>query len=182
MALPTFLARALNNTVESKGQEHFARPHGSFIEGVDRMDGDRHLEILSQCDWIEEANHPAKFGSCRYFVGALPQGVQGMEAFARLGDLSSEELASVTIGEASHRNNDGSVRYELRAPLKGAEVSFATLVVGDPENPSSKPGDSAIVYMWAPGRLLPLVEIPSSELDIEAFASEQPDATVKAEG
>jgi hypothetical protein len=86
------------------------------------------------------------FGLCRYYRAAF----DGMEAACLLSELSDEQLASVRVVRGAHG-------IELQAPgLQARPTDHLHVCVGNAADPFVEPNETtAVVYFWAPGRVLP---------------------------
>ena len=178
---------AIKNTMGApkQGPAYFERPRGSYIPAI-RKDGTRAAEFLSDLVYSEADPGSAGFGACRYFRA---DGVPGVEAIAQVKDLHDGELAQVRVFEhaGNHReggDNSGSLVRELVAPaLPEREVDFLHVCVGNPSNPFEEPTEeTAVVFMWAPGKLTPKVDIPEDAGEwtlARHFRERIPEATVK---
>ena len=156
----SFVLDAIGNTLStpSMGTEYFRRPAGSYVpwfRSEGQMEGARTAGVLRELARdavftdvtadVQKAG--ASFGACRYFRAPLKG---GMEAACLLSDLTEDQLALVRARKGHHQP-------ELVAPgVPVREVDFVHVCVGAPEGPGSEPDErTAVVYFWAPGRVLP---------------------------
>jgi len=161
MSLNYDLSNIVRNTVALKGEEHFARPAGSTLAGVNSSDGREVIKILLALPWEEVTEEVARmgasFGKCRYFRAELPEGVIGQERIALLSDLTPDDLARVRVVKGHH----GKLEFQL--PESAArETKVVHMIVGDPTSPTNEVGENAIIYTWYPGRITPAVALESA--------------------
>lgn len=151
--------KAVVNTLNAadQGPKYFERPAGSFVPWLRALgpeEGTRTAGVLKELardgvftdvtDAIREVG--ASFGLCRYYRAAFA----GMEAACLLSDLSDEQLASVRVVKGAHG-------IELQAPgLQVRPTDHLHVCVGNAADPFVEPNETtAVVYFWAPGRVLP---------------------------
>lgn len=159
-AVSSFVLDAIGNTLTNPacGVAFFRRPAGShvpWLRAFGRDEGAHTVGVLRELardgvfeDVTNEIRKTgASCGACRYFRAPLKGGV---EAACLLTDLTEDELALVRARKGHHQP-------ELVAPgVPVREVDVIHLCVGDPEGPGSEPDHrTAVVYFWAPGRVLP---------------------------
>jgi len=159
-AASELVLRAIDNTLASpkQGAAYFRRPAGSFISHLAALPADEEgpraagvlRELARDGQYVEVTEDVRKsgasFGACRYF---RVDGVAGVEAACLLSDLSEDELDLVRARKGHHQP-------ELVAPgVPARAVNFLHVCVGSP-NPGDEPtAETAVVYFWAPGRVLP---------------------------
>ena len=163
MSLNYDLSNIVRNTVGLKGEEHFARPAGSTLAGVNSSDGREVIEkILLALPWEEVTEEVARmgasFGKCRYFRAELPEGVIGQERIALLSELTPDDLARVRVVKGHH----GKLEFQLpESATRAAKVVH--MIVGDAISPTNEVAlSSAIIYTWYPGRITPPVALESA--------------------
>lgn len=153
---------ALKNTLSNpeQGEEYFARPAGSGIEGFDTSNGVDVAKWLEGLDWQDVTDEAVelgcRFGGCRYFRASIPAEYTGFDKVALLGELSDDELSNVRVVRGHHGN------LELQLPgMEPRGTDIVHIIIGNvadfPNGEVSE--DTAGVVTWYPGRLTPLADI-----------------------
>lgn len=190
---------AITNTLKSEqqGPNYFRRARGSYLEGIDRNDGQGTADMLSGMadrgdfhevtEEIRARADGSAFGQCRYFAAQVPEGLVGMECIRQVKDLSDEELAAVQVLVAQdHRegaDNSGQLVNELVLPsIPSSSTDTLHLCIGNEGNPFEAPTEeNAVVFFWYPGKITPKVDIPAAaaEFTPAQLREHLPLATVK---
>jgi hypothetical protein len=147
------ISAAFSATVESKGYDHFQRPAGSQVKGLDTSDGQAVVDWLKGLSWVEVTDTAdklgARFGACCYFRADIPAGYEGLEGIALGNELSDADLANVRVVRGHH----GALELQLPGAAK-RPVDVVHMIIGNGVDfPEGNPEDAPIVVTWYPGRL-----------------------------
>ena len=159
MDIRSLILAAIANTIRNpeQGEKYFERPAGSFVpwlraEGAG--EGARAAGVLKELardncytDVSEDVRKGGNgFGQCRYFRAPI---TGALEAACLLSEIDPADLAEVRVVKGQHG-------VELQIPsLKPRPTDHFHVCVGAPDPFAEPTVENAIVYFWAPGRVLP---------------------------
>ena len=154
MSASSLVQLAIARTLDTKGADHFARPAGSSVDGLNVADGVAVAGFLASHEWEDVTEETitlgARFGACRYFRAEIAEGFVGQEGVSLLGCIGPDDLANVRVVRGHHGNLELQLPGQAPRPTK-----VMHLIVGSYESfPSGEVTDaSAGVVTWYPGRL-----------------------------
>ena len=154
MSASSLVQLAIARAVALNGADHFARPAGSSVEGLDVSHGAAVVGFLSSHAWEdvteEAAEEGTRYGKCRYFRADIGAGYVGQEGIALLCEISNADLPNVRIVRGHH----GNLEIQL-AGQTTRDTWVMHIIVGSYESfPDGEvTEETASVVTWYPGRM-----------------------------